>query len=172
MESALKSLRERQKERGNLRKGKKGEGEGTEPVFGIPNSSKPSENSRKVPFRTSVLGHIISTVSRYSEGSRGSCEWFVRVYWLSRLPLPLLPFYSSLQRFSISLPRGSRSLDSSFSSLPYSSTRLPLQFSSLFLDVYIFLQTCIAVRSYVDRRLLFDKRKKTWKCSTVVVRFC
>jgi len=80
MESALKSLRERQKERGNLRKWEEREEEGAEPVLGIPNSSKPSKNSRKVPFRTSDLGHIISTVSRYSEGSRGLCEWFVRVY--------------------------------------------------------------------------------------------
>lgn len=67
MESVLKPLRERQKERGR----KEGRGRGAEPVLGIPNSSKPSENSRKVPFRTSDLGHIISTVSRYSEGSRG-----------------------------------------------------------------------------------------------------
>lgn len=51
MESDLKPLRERQKERGNLRGGEEGQGD-TEPVLGIPNSSKPSENSRKVPFRT------------------------------------------------------------------------------------------------------------------------
>lgn len=75
-----------------------GEEEGiAEPVLGIPNSSKPSENSRKVPFRTSDLGHIISTVSRYSGGPQSSCEWFVRVYWLLS---PFLP--SSLPRLTIS----------------------------------------------------------------------
>lgn len=74
------------REEGNEEKEEEEEGGGrggegiAEPVLGIPNSSKPSENSRKVPFRTSDLGHIISTVSRYSGGPQSSCEWFVRVY--------------------------------------------------------------------------------------------
>ena len=40
------------------------------PVLGIPNSTKPSKNSRKVPFTRLGPGHIISTVSRYSGGPR------------------------------------------------------------------------------------------------------
>lgn len=70
---------ESKREEGNEEEEEEEEGM-AEPVLGIPNSSKPSENSRKVPFRTSDLGHIISTVSRYSGGPQGSCEWFVRVY--------------------------------------------------------------------------------------------
>lgn len=70
MESDLKPLRERQKEKGNLREGKGGKG-------GERNLSSEFlilRNRRRIPEKfhsgPADLWHIISTVSRYSKGSR------------------------------------------------------------------------------------------------------